>query len=110
MAPIHRVTMFKIPNEADVQPMLDIYATLGKDAKKNGKPYILSCVAGAAHSDPRSQGYSLCAQTVFASLEDMKYYDEECEAHNALKAAAKGKIQPPPVTVYMGGDAPLVGA
>ena len=37
----------------------------------------------------------------FASLEDMKYYDEDCEAHAQLKAAAKGKVDPPPLTMFM---------
>lgn len=27
-------------------------------------------------------------KTTFASMEDMKYYDTECEAHKALKAIA----------------------
>lgn len=38
--------------------------------------------------------------TVFSSLEDMKYYDEKDEAHQALKAAVQGKHAPPPLTVY----------
>ncbi|KAK5005693.1 hypothetical protein BJ546DRAFT_1069490 [Cryomyces antarcticus] len=99
--PIYRVTMFKIPDPANVQPMLDKYATMKQDAKKDGKPYILSCVAGRAVSDPRNQGYTLYAQTSFASLEDMKYYDEQCEAHQALKAVGKGKVDPPPIVLYM---------
>ena len=67
---------------------------------KDGAPYIEACNAGQTVGDPRSQGYTLCAQMVFRSLDDMKYYDEQCEAHAALKAAAKGKIEPPPMVVY----------
>lgn len=40
------------------------------------------------------------AQTKFASLEDMKYYDEECQAHAAIKAVAKGKVDAPPLTIF----------
>ena len=51
--------------------------------------------------DPRNQGYTLCAIMKFSSVEDMKYYDEQDEAHNALKAAGKGKVSPPPLVIYM---------
>lgn len=40
------------------------------------------------------------AMTRFKSLEDMKYYDEECEAHKKLKEVGKGKVQPPPLILY----------
>jgi hypothetical protein len=118
---VHRTTLFKIPDTNNIQPILDKYSTLAQDAKKvhththtlhviifffsnlwskkNGKPYILRCVAGPVVNDPRSQGYTLAAQTTFGSLEDMKYYDEECEAHAALKAVAKGKVEAPPLMV-----------
>ena len=46
-----------------------------------------------------SQGYNLLAYTTFSNLEDVKYYDEKCEAHQGLKDLAKGKIQPPPFVV-----------
>ncbi|KAI5269653.1 hypothetical protein E4T47_06893 [Aureobasidium subglaciale] len=97
---VHRITMFKVPDSSNIQPILDKYTTLAQEAKKDGKPYILRCVAGPAVNDARSQGYTLAAQTTFASLDDMKYYDTECEAHAALKAVAKGKIEPPPLVVY----------
>jgi hypothetical protein len=37
----------------------------------------------------------------------MKYYDEDCDAHKALKAEFKSKIAMPGgvMTVYMDGDA-----
>lgn len=71
--------------------------------RQDGKPYILRCVAGRTKDDERNQGYSLCAETTFASLEDMKYYDEQCEAHAALKTVAKDKVAPPPLMMYMDG-------
>ncbi|THW99719.1 hypothetical protein D6D17_06497 [Aureobasidium pullulans] len=108
---VHRITMFKIPDPSNIQPILDKYSTMAQDAKKlahgsdidfstqDGKPYILRCVAGPAVNDARSQGYTLAAQTTFSSLDDMKYYDNDCEAHAALKAVAKGKVEPPPLMV-----------
>ena len=39
-------------------------------------------------SEERAHGYTVAVQTTFASLEDVKYYDEQCEAHKALKAVA----------------------
>jgi len=30
----------------------------------------------------------------------MKYYDEQDEAHAALKAAGKGKVDPPPLVIF----------
>ncbi|KAL1297415.1 hypothetical protein AAFC00_004948 [Neodothiora populina] len=97
---IHRVTMFKIPEPANIQPIMDQYTQLQQKATKGGKNYILRCVAGKTLDDPRTQGYSICAQTSFASLEDMKYYDEECQAHFALKEVVKGKAERPPLTMY----------
>ena len=72
---------------------------LTRSANQDGQPYILRCVAGPAVDDARSQGYTLAAQTTFTSLDDMKYYDNECEAHAALKAVAKGKVEGPPLMV-----------
>ncbi|KAF1350615.1 stress responsive A/B barrel domain-containing protein, partial [Delphinella strobiligena] len=97
---IHRVTMFRVPLPANIQPILDQYAKLQQEAKKDGKPYILRCVANRTFDDPRNQGYTICAHTSFASVDDMKYYDEQCEAHAALKAVAKDKIDPPPLMMF----------
>lgn len=36
-------------------------------------------------SEERSQGFTLCGQTWFASHDDVKYYDAECEAHKEFK-------------------------
>lgn len=66
---------------------------------QNGKPYILSVFAGEAFPDARSQGFTLAAQTNFASKEDMTYYDAECEAHKKLKATA-GKVHEGIMMVY----------
>ena len=38
--------------------------------------------------------------SLYATKEDMDYYDNECQAHAALKASFKGKIAGPPKTVY----------
>lgn len=43
---------------------------------------------GRSIPDPRNKGFNLSVKTTFASLEDMQYYDQECEAHKALKAVA----------------------
>ena len=110
MAPIERITLFKIPNEEDLNRVLEQYKTLAKTAVKvllpslllfilllesnnsdilqDGKPYILSSAVGKSFPDPRNKGFNLSVKTTFASLDDMKYYDSECEAHKALKAVA----------------------
>jgi len=41
--------------------------------------------------DPRAQGHTLAVRTVFANLEDMRYYDADCEAHKALKVVVAPK-------------------
>jgi hypothetical protein len=68
-------------------------------AKQDGKPYILSIEANCPVNDPRTQGFNVLAQTTFSSLEDVKYYDEKCEAHASLKAFAKDKVAGPPMVV-----------
>ena len=66
---------------------------------------------GPALDDPRSQGWTVVSKTEFASLDDMRYYDEQCEAHAALKSAAKNYgIEGGPagvVTVYYEATASL---
>ncbi|KAL4909063.1 hypothetical protein BDW74DRAFT_174278 [Aspergillus multicolor] len=88
MAPIERITLFNIPDEAARDRVLEQYKILAKTAVKDGKPYIVAAAAGASYPDPRNKGYNLSVKTTFTSLEDMKYYDTECEAHKALKAVA----------------------
>ena len=69
---------------------------------QDGKPYILSLSAGPSEDDARRQGYTFLAVSEFASLEDMRYYDEECPAHQALKDNLLGKVElgGPPLTVF----------
>ena len=67
---------------------------------QDGKPYILSCRASKLYDDPRSKDFNVCAQTSFASLEDMKYYDSQCEAHKALKVTVTPLMQGV-MSVYM---------
>ncbi|RFU30127.1 hypothetical protein B7463_g6197, partial [Scytalidium lignicola] len=88
--PITRVTLFKIADPVHQQRVLDQYKTMLSKAKKNGKPYILNVKAGPAYADQRSQGFTIVAVSQFASVEDMVYYDNECQAHAELKAVAKG--------------------
>jgi len=38
---------------------------------------------------------------VFKSKADMDYYDNECEAHAAIKSFIKPKVGGPPLVVYM---------
>jgi Stress responsive A/B Barrel Domain len=119
MAGIIRITLFKIPAKENQAKLLDLYRTLAASAKKvipyffpdrsrkklthwlqDGKPYILSLVAGQAHEDQRSQGYTVAAKSEFSTLEDMKYYDTDCEAHQTLKAGAKSLGVEGVMTVY----------
>ncbi|KXJ86872.1 hypothetical protein Micbo1qcDRAFT_198046 [Microdochium bolleyi] len=86
---IYRITLFKIPSEDDQTKLLDIYREMPTKALKDGKPYIKSVTAGKAKKDQRAQGFTVAVTSVFASHEDMKYYDEGCAAHAELKGFAK---------------------
>lgn len=61
----------------------------------------MSVTANGTYNDQRSNGFNFVAQTIFKSLGDMKYYDDECEAHTEIKGALKGHVQGPPLVVYM---------
>ncbi|EAS29429.3 stress responsive A/B barrel domain-containing protein [Coccidioides immitis RS] len=87
--PITRVTLFKIPEEEHRQQVLAKYKTMARDALKDGKPYIRSVRAGSTFEDQRRQGYTLAVISEFDSVDDMKYYDNDCQAHASLKAVAK---------------------
>jgi hypothetical protein len=50
--------------------------------------YILDLAVGLSLPDSRSKGYNISVKSRFTSLEDMEYYDTQCEAHKALKAVA----------------------
>ena len=86
---IHRITLFKIPSKEGQARLTDIYRGMPQRALKDGKPYILSATVGPTYDDARNQGYNLAALTVFESVEDMKYYDNECAAHAELKQVAR---------------------
>ncbi|EAT86493.1 hypothetical protein SNOG_06662 [Parastagonospora nodorum SN15] len=69
--------------------------------QRDGNPYVQMAAANPSHDDPRSQGYTLVARTVFECKEDMDFYDNECEAHKAIKAVLKPVVAAPPLVVYM---------
>ncbi|KAF3072903.1 hypothetical protein CFAM422_004578 [Trichoderma lentiforme] len=108
---VHRITMFKLPSEESQKKLIEEYKTLKENNRKDGHPYILSIAAGPAEPDQRSQGFTFVSKSEFASLEDMKYYDEECVAHQALKKVAMTLGVEGIMTVYfkpqvVGGVAP----
>lgn len=78
---------------------MSVWETSPLTALQDGKPYILSLTAGPAFPDQRSQGYTVAAVSKFATLEDMKYYDEGCPTHAQLKGVVKG-ISQGVMTVY----------
>ncbi|RDA83750.1 hypothetical protein CP532_4992 [Ophiocordyceps camponoti-leonardi (nom. inval.)] len=83
---IHRVTLFKIPKPEDQTKLIEQYKVLLATNSKDGKPYILSLTAGIAEQDQRSQGFTVVSKTEFASIDDMRYFDDECKAHQDVKA------------------------
>lgn len=108
MAPIRRITLFKIPSETDILAVLKAYDVLMATNLKviliplppapagpllsqlipqDSVPYIVSCTASRVYntSEPRSEGYTVAVQSVFASREDVEFYDKECPAHKELK-------------------------
>ncbi|CAK7229829.1 hypothetical protein SBRCBS47491_007379 [Sporothrix bragantina] len=91
--PVNRVTLFKIPNVEDQQKLASLYRDMPTKAVKDGKPYICSVHAGPTKADTRNQGYTFAAISVFNSVEDMVYYDNECAAHQELKGFAKSVNQ-----------------
>jgi hypothetical protein len=42
--------------------------------------------AGPANDSALDQGYNFVTKSVFRNLEDMRFYETECEAHNVFKA------------------------
>ena len=73
----------------------------GLTTRQDGKPYIQQATAHQPYEDPRRQGYTLVARTVFNSKADMDFYDNECEAHTAIKSFIKPKDGGPPLVIYM---------
>ncbi|CAI4214310.1 unnamed protein product [Parascedosporium putredinis] len=99
-SPMHRVTLFKIESQADRQSLMDLYRTLPTTAVRNGKPYILSAAVGPTFDDTRNQGYTLAAFTMFATEDDMRFYDEGCAAHAEIKKLARSIHGGGVMTVY----------
>lgn len=60
---------------------------------------------GPAEDDPRSQGYTLVSKTEFANMDDMKFYDNECPAHGAIKTFIKELTVDGIMTVYFKAEA-----
>ncbi|KAH9859492.1 hypothetical protein IAQ61_011273 [Plenodomus lingam] len=103
MAPIIRLTLFKLPDQSILDQAIEKYSTLTKDALKQNTPYIQSSSAHRLHDDARSQGYTLLARTVFASREDMDYFDKEDGAHGGLQAVIRPGLGEMPLVVYSDG-------
>lgn len=61
--------------------------------------------AGPAEQDPRSQGYTLVNKTEFASMEDMRFYDEQCAAHQQVKEVVGAITCEGIMTVYFKAQA-----
>jgi len=107
---IKRTTLFKVPNEEDIQMVLQQYEILRKNAVKDGKPYIVSNVARRITntSSPLSEGYTIMSQSLFSSQEDHEFYDKECPAHKQLKeTTGKARFGPSSVmTLVTEGEWP----
>lgn len=112
------MTCFKVKEESDIQAMVDQYQSVSETNQKvitfhrkilmtqsqlsqDGKPYILELSSRKALDDPRNPGYNLIGICKFASMDDVKYYDETCEAHQKLKAFAKDKVAGPPLVLHL---------
>lgn len=76
---------------------------------QDGKPYIpYVCTGVSDQTDPRHKGFTVVLQTKFRTLEDMKYFDEQCMAHQELKDTVRAmKPEEPPVVTFFEGT-PLV--
>ncbi|RAO65812.1 uncharacterized protein BHQ10_001824 [Talaromyces amestolkiae] len=120
MSTFERITLFNIPKEEDRALLVEEYKRLVKTAVKvmsfspnlssipkpelinveqDGKPYISNVSFGPAIPDERSQGYNFGVKTTFATVEDVKFYDTECPAHQTLKAALGGRKEGDVLTV-----------
>ncbi|RDA91216.1 hypothetical protein CP533_3410 [Ophiocordyceps camponoti-saundersi (nom. inval.)] len=71
---IHRVTLFKVPKAEDQKKLIEQYKIL------------LATNTKATEQDSRSQGFTVVSKTEFASIDDMRYFDDECKAHQDVKA------------------------
>ncbi|KAG7291789.1 hypothetical protein NEMBOFW57_001809 [Staphylotrichum longicolle] len=105
MGVIFRSTLFKAPDAESQARLLEAYSTLKQNQVKDGKPYIIGVEARLLLDDPRSNGYTVVARTLFSSVEDMKYYDTECPAHKELRKTASGLIAERPLVVAVESEA-----
>jgi len=102
---IHRVTLFKIPDPENQKRLLEAYKVLAAEQKKDGKPYILYLCAGLVSDVERAKGFTVVGKSEFASIEDMNYYDYDCEAHKNLKSLASTMgLTEPPHTIFFEGS------
>ncbi|KAI2785786.1 hypothetical protein POX_h09545 [Penicillium oxalicum] len=85
---IHRVTLFNIPKPENIDLLVAEYRNLAQEAKRNSEPYILDVQAGRTLPDARTKGYTLAVKTTFRNLDDMEFYDSDCETHKRLKSVA----------------------
>lgn len=110
---IQRVYAFNVPNEEDIPGMVQAYRDLAEENQKvchttspssfpqmltqlqDGEKYILDIKAFKQDGDKFNQNYNFVAMTQFKDAEDMKFYDNECPAHQKLKDVGKGKTGPP---------------
>ncbi|KAL4937759.1 hypothetical protein BDV06DRAFT_226661 [Aspergillus oleicola] len=83
--PITRVTMIKLPSEESLPIALEGFKVFAKFQQKDGAPYILSMQAGRAEGSVREQGYTFVTKSVFKSMDDMRYYEKDCPAHNEYR-------------------------
>lgn len=60
---------------------------------------------GPAEDDPRSQGYTLVSKSEFASMEDMRYFENECPAHGEVRSLIKALTVDGILTVYFKAQA-----
>jgi hypothetical protein len=45
--------------------------------------------AGPANGNVRDEGYTFVAKSVFGNMQDMEFYEKECEAHIVFKKYLK---------------------
>ncbi|EME50309.1 hypothetical protein DOTSEDRAFT_41413 [Dothistroma septosporum NZE10] len=104
---VKRLTFFKVPKEEDIDAVLKVYATLRKNATKDGQPYIVSNVARRIlnTSSALSEGYTIMSQSVFKDHKDHDFYDKECSAHKELKKTTS-KVRTGVMTIVSEGQWP----
>ncbi|KAF2674358.1 hypothetical protein BT63DRAFT_408555 [Microthyrium microscopicum] len=103
MVQIVRQTFFRLPAEHH-KAAEAAYEKMRGANKKDGRDYIVDLQVYKLHNDPRSGGFTFMARSVFSSLDDMRYYDDQDEAHTELKKTLKPNVlggQDGVMTVYM---------